>query len=56
MRKSLSTASALMVGAAALSGGCATYSDFRLDTVEGTQMSLGEQKGKAALVAFWAVG
>lgn len=46
----------LIVGAAMLAPGCATYDDFRLTTTNGAQVALGEQKGKAVLVAFWAAG
>jgi len=49
-------AATLTVGAAWLSGGCATFDDFTLTTTDGATISLSEQRGKAVLVCFWAVG
>ena len=49
-------AAAIVAGVAMLAPGCAQYGDFNLPTADGAKMALSEQKGKAVLVTFWAVG
>lgn len=47
---------AVSMGMIAILSGCATYDDFTLDTLDGRKVTLSEQRGKAVLLAFWAVG
>ncbi|MCH7526250.1 MAG: redoxin domain-containing protein [Planctomycetes bacterium] len=50
------TALVMTFAAGTLSAGCATYGDFELASLDGQTVSLGDQQGKAVLLAFWAVG
>jgi cytochrome oxidase Cu insertion factor (SCO1/SenC/PrrC family) len=57
MMKTFSRSAALVVtGAVLLSGGCAARSDFTLTTLEGSKVTLSEQKGKVVLLAFFSAG
>lgn len=49
-------AAVFVLGVTMLAPGCARYDDFKLPTADGAMMALSDQKGKAVLVTFWAVG
>lgn len=50
------TVLAFSAGVASMLAGCAPRGDFALFDLNGQKVSLSDQKGKAVLLSFWAVG